>query len=471
MSFKRVYRWLMLLLCGALLTIGIPVTAQNPATTTTIHVPLVTLTKISPFGFETNRGWLFNASVKSQAAQLGASWVRLNTLSWREAQPTPGSPINFEASSFKDFEQEVLAANQLGLTVMAIVDDHPTWATGSAHYCAAIRDEHHSAFASFMRAVVARYSQAPYFVRYWELGNEPDVDPALVEPNAPFGCWGNANDEYYGGERYGRMLSVVAPAIRAADPGAKIIIGGLLMDRSANTQPGHAGKPFNFFEGILRANAAPHFDIVAFHTYTVFFDNVDVDLNQGVWASRGGLTVGKVRFLREVMQRYGVNKPIILNETGLRCWLPCSNIAPFEQGQANILIRSSMRALAEGVDQYIWYTLQGPGWNESGLLNNNQQPRPAFTAMKVAIERLNEVRMPPQKFEGYGAGLEAYRFNGNGFVLDVIWSVDGTQRQVTLPASSFVAAYTRDGMPITPAPGSVVTLPVGFENIYLKRRP
>ncbi|WP_333691870.1 cellulase family glycosylhydrolase [Chloroflexus sp.] len=451
-------------------------TAQQPASVTTIYVPVISANRIQPFGFETSTGALYNPAVYAQAGAMNANWVRLNTISWREAQPTPDSPINWNAPSFQQFEQEAQAASALGLQAMAIIDDHPSWATGnSSKICAAILDEYHDEFAAFVQAVVARYSQSPYFVRYWELGNEPDVDPSLLSGTEPFGCWGDKNDEYYGGERYGRMLRVVTPAIRTADPGAKVIFGGLLMDRPANTLPSHEGKPFNFLEGALRAGAAPFFDILAFHAYAVFYpalSNTDIDLTQGVWASRGGLTLGKVRFLRDVLQRYGVNKPIILNETGLRCWQPCGNLALHEQAQANHLIRSSMRAFANGVEAYIWYTLQGAGWQDSGLLDGNQQPRPAYTAMKVAIERLNEVRFPPQSFTGYGTGLEAYRFSGNNFALDVIWSVDATTRTITLPQSSFIAAYRRDGSPLTPAiSGGNVTLNVGFENIYLKRIP
>jgi hypothetical protein len=200
----------------------------------------------------------------------------------------------------------------------------------------------------------------------------------------------------------------------------------------------------------------------------------------GVWLSRGGATLGKITFLREVMQRYGINKPLFLNETGLRCDDRYTSISGscaaassvFEQAKANHLIRSSMRAIAAGVESYIWYTLQGPGWSQTALLDATQQPRPAFTAMKVAIERLNEVRIPPQSFTGYGSGIEAYRFSGNGFVLDVIWSVDHTTRQISLPASAVIAAYSRDGNPITPTiSGGIATFNVGFENIYLKRQP
>ncbi|WP_298816058.1 hypothetical protein, partial [uncultured Chloroflexus sp.] len=442
------YRSLLIILLGTLLIVTIPASAQPQVATSTsiIHVPLVALTRYNPLGFETNSGWLSSSLVKSQAAVLGANWVRLNTLSWRDAQPTETSPISFSASSFQTFERDVLAANELGLTVIAIIDDHPSWATNSTYRCAAILDEYHNAFANFVRAVVLRYSQAPYFVRYWELGNEPDVDPALVQPDYPFGCWGDMNDEYYGGERYGRMLRTVTPVIRAADPGAKVVFGGLLLARPDNRRGQTDGKPFNFLEGALRAGAGPYFDILAFHTYPTYFEQdgvdsttIDFDIHprtfSGDWLSWGGATVGKVEFLRTVMRRYGIDKPISLNETGLRCDPrytisgSCEVSGPtFEQAKADFLIRSSIRAISVGVESYIWYTLQGSGWSRTGLLDGSQQPRPAFIAMKVANERLNEVRFPPQSFTGYGTGLEAYRFSGNNFALDVIWSVDATTR-------------------------------------------
>jgi hypothetical protein len=41
-------------------------------------------------------------------------------------------------------------------------------------------------FAAFMRDAVARYSQHPYSVKYWEIYNEPDV-VRNSEP-IPYGC-------------------------------------------------------------------------------------------------------------------------------------------------------------------------------------------------------------------------------------------------------------------------------------------
>lgn len=455
------------------------VIAQMPQNSNTIYLPAILANRTLPLGFETHE--LTNDDVSNRANTLGASWVRLNILSWRDAQPTQNSAINFNAPSFQYFENTVTKANQLGLTVIAIVDDYPEWATSAVHRCAPILNQHLPKFADFMRAVVARYSQAPFYVRYWELGNEPDVDPSLVAADSPYGCWGNKNDEYYGGERYGQMLNAVAPDIRAADPGSKIVFGGLLLARPDNNLiTNDPSKPFNFFEGALRAGAGNSFDVVAFHSYPVYHNTqsgLDFDRDPGgVWGALGGHVAGKARFLRDVMARYGISKPLFLNETGLRCHPSMGTACQtsvYEASKANHIIRMAVRSMASRVDAFIWYVLEGPGWQEAGLLDAAQQPRPAYTALQHAITRFREVNIPLQsEAVNYGSGLEAYRFRGNGFVLDVIWSADSTARAVNIPASAVIAAYRRDGAQISPTvSGSTATFNVGFEPIYVKRQP
>jgi len=49
-----------------------------------------------------------------------------------------------------------------------------------------------------MSELVTRYSKPPFNIKYWEIGNEPDIDPSLIAPTEPFGCWGDQNDEFYG---------------------------------------------------------------------------------------------------------------------------------------------------------------------------------------------------------------------------------------------------------------------------------
>jgi hypothetical protein len=83
-----------------------------------------------------------------------------------------------------------------------------------------------------MHDLVARYSVPPYNVKYWELWNEPDVDPALaglIGGDIPFGCWGDSTDPYYGGGYYAEMLKAVYPRIKAADPQAQVARGRIAL--------------------------------------------------------------------------------------------------------------------------------------------------------------------------------------------------------------------------------------------------
>ena len=326
-----------------------------------------------------------------------------------------------------------------------------------------------------MRALVARYKTPEFNVHHWELGNEPDVDPDLVPPNNGFGCWGDINDPYYGGQHYGEMIKKVGAAIKAEDPGAKVWIGGLLLDRPNTTDPAR-GKPELFLKGILETGAAPFFDIVPYHSYPPYFNAIfDHDSAMGgPWKSWGGGYVGKARYLRQLMGQYGVDKPVFLNETGLMCpdyyeWCTPPDNAFYEM-QANHIVRAFVRAISENVMGVIWYTLNGPGWRYTGLLDSNGNPKPAY----IAYQQLN-FQLQNTNYIGpvnYGEGIEAYSFNKGPEVVHLIWTKENQTLTITVPQSKFVRAYDRDGNPITPTVvGADYSLQVGFKPIYLIRLP
>ena len=114
------------------------------------------------------------------------------------------------------------------------------------------------------------------------------------------------------------------------------------------------------------------------HVPTLDYD-YDLDMHSQ-WASLGGYTIGKAKFLRSVMAKFpGVNKPLFLNETGLTCPIPpngpCAGAgSTFFQAQADYVIRMLTRGWSIGVQQITWYTLQGPGWDNSGLVDAQQRP-------------------------------------------------------------------------------------------------
>jgi hypothetical protein len=477
MSVRRITIVLIGLVCLALTPFGSnAISARRAAPLTRfVYLPMVMRFEVMPFGIETSSGWIANAAVNNRAQQLGVKWIRMNAIRWRAIQPNRGGPYNVAALA--KFERDLQAARAGRLIPVVIVIDSPAWATINQPFptsCGAIRSDRFADFAVFMGWLAARYKDS---VRYWEIGNEPDVDPKLVLVNQVYGCWGNISDPYYGGERYGAMLKVVTPAIKHANPQAQVVIGGLMLTRPNTTAP-NLGKPEKFFEGILRAGAANSFDIVAYHSYPAYTNqplDYDYDLDMhSQWASLGGYTIGKAKFLRSVMAKFpGVNKPLFLNETGLTCPIPpngsCAGAGPtFFQAQADYVIRMLTRGWSIGVQQITWYTLQGPGWDNSGLLDAQQRPRPVYLAYQQFIAQTNPSD-PPTRIHDYDrsdVSIESYRFNKGIILIDILWAKDLSTYYVKLPPR-FTKAYNQYGAEVRPI-GPY--LPVSFSPIYIQHQ-
>ncbi len=434
--------------------------------------PQAKASRLPFFGVETNPGRIADPVILSRAQELGIGWIRLNSVSWRDVQPEEGMPPDaWNWEQLQTFERELAAAEQAGLTPMVIADDFPDWATIHPGVpCAALQTEYFDDYARFLEAVVTRYRGR---VSYWELGNEVDVDPSLLDRDLQdlFGCWGDIDDPYYGGRHYGEMLKVVAPVIRNADPEAHIITGGLLLDRANTNIPGR-GKPEKFLEGVLEAGAAESFDIVAFHSYP-WYDwqrgrLTDSDLTDYRWEALGGMTIGKARFLRDTMARYGVDKPLVLNEASLLVWGSATDDAL--QAQADHIVRVLARAMSVDIQGYCWYTLHDSSWWLSGLLNRDHTPKPVYHAYQQFIAHTGAADSSVAVAE-YGEMVESYRFASATAVVDVLWAKEPEPVTIEIPTSWLLQAATRDGEVLSPtAQTRTRTLfSVGVEPVYLTR--
>lgn len=406
--------------------------------------------------------------------ELGVSWVRLGTrISWMALQPRENGPIDW--TRLADFEAEVRALNAAGITPIVTVNLAPRWATRYPTACGPLRPDAYADFAVFMGALTARYSGPETNVHHWEIGNEVDIDPNLVAVDNGYGCWGDINDPYYGGRHYGEMLKVVTPAIRAEDVNAQVWIGGLLLDKPLTTSPG-LGHPELFFQGILEAGAADAFDVVAYHFHGIYPNTIrDTDTQTGTaWDPLGGGVVGKATYLRQLMTNYDVNKPLILNETALGCpdyLIGCSSPeAEFYDMQANHVVRSLVRGMAAGIKGFTWYTLEGPGWRHTGLLNRDGSPRPVFYAYQHLIAQLGEANF--RAIVDYGPEIEAYAFQRNGQSVHVAWARTDITRTLTLStdenAEETIKGYDRFGEPLLPTSAdNWVQFDIRFEPIYI----
>jgi hypothetical protein len=308
-----------------------------------------------------------------------------------------------------------------------------------AYQCGPIDPAALDAYAQFVYNLVLRYSQPPYNIRYYEFGNEPDVDPLVLGANynTRYGCWGNANDPFYGGGYYAEMLKHAYPAVKAASPEAKVLVGGLLLECDPNHPP--AGKnclPAKFLEGILRNQGAAYFDILAFHGYSGYAEGQIYDESNPNFGARGGQIVGKVDFLRSVMTQYGVNKPVMMTETALTCW-PVDECNPpnntFLQLQADYVVSAYVRSWSLNLMGAIWYTLEDSGWQQTGL-HSGQTSRPAYDAYVFMTNELMGATIGSQITQF--PGLSGYQFTTPTKRIWVLWAPDEmTAQTISLPGN------------------------------------
>ena len=138
---------------------------------------------------------------------------------WDAAQPTPGVPPSFHES-----DPLVARAAARGIDLLPVVVYTPRWAR-------AVPGEKHSApadpknYAAYVTALVARYGPNGTFwaehqelparpVRTWQVWNEPDMEYQWVP-----------RENWQG--RYGTLLREARAAVRAADPGARVVLAAL----------------------------------------------------------------------------------------------------------------------------------------------------------------------------------------------------------------------------------------------------
>jgi hypothetical protein len=414
-----------------------------------------------------------------QVASAGAYWVRWNGILWSDVEPTEGIRI---WESLATFEAQLASLQVYDLKLIAIVRSTPLWAQarpGSS--CGAVSDEKLEAFGTFMFDLVSRYGGPPYNIKYWELGNEPDIDPDLVPPNHFFGCWGDDSDHFYGGGAYARMLQAVYPRIKAADPEAQVLIGGLLLDcdpvNPPETAPGSGVPkycdPANFLEGILINGGGDYFDGVSFHAYDLY-DYTSGYFGNPNWLSGHTLSglipvvVPKARFLRSVLANYGYfNKYLMNTETALLCGFDGSEefcrTGQFDRMKADYVAMTYAAAQAEGLQGNVWFYLNG-GWRRSGLLNYNGAPADAYAAYQFAAQRLGNALFWGQvsEFEGvYG-----YKFRQGEVETWVIWSLDAQPHLVQLAAPPS-AVYNVFGVTLNPSQ----SLEVSTSPLYVEFLP
>jgi hypothetical protein len=470
------------------------------------HFPLETV-----FGVEMDH--ITTSGGLDQVAAANTTWVRRNGVLWADVEPDEGTR---DWNVLAGLEQELRDASANNLQVILIVRKTPGWAQKVPGYsCGPISGEELVAFGNFMYDLVSRYSPPPYNVKYWEMWNEPDVDPALASyiggDSIPFGCWGNSDptDLYYGGGYYAEMLKAAYPRIKAADPQAQVLVGGLLLDCDPRGSPsicdttGHDNRPPKFLEGILLKNGGPYFDGVGFHAY----ENFDNALGHyslwtwnSAWNTTGSATIAKARFIEEVLDTYNISGKFIMNtETAIVCGgfddppgqPPCDSepTSAFEQTKAYYVTQVYAAAIAESLRANIWYSVLGwrnsgllrsdltwlqkafasefrPTAQNSGLLTSSGTPRPAYFAYQFARSELIDASFVGDIGSadiGGVTGVKGYKFNRGDRTIWLLWSLDGAEHSISFSVLPHAIFDTFGNSLPSSSPLTVTLMPLYIE--------
>ncbi|MEM4655302.1 MAG: hypothetical protein QXL34_07445 [Thermosphaera sp.] len=430
-----------------LLVVQLPVEARllSDESGGSLYLPLVMKNYPPPppiFGVEINRGWV--SKIVNKAVDGNIHWVRYNGIIWHEIEKSEGS---YDTNALNAIKADLQLLNQYGLKVVLIVRGTPSYYQKVDGYdCGPVKQENFEDFKRFIQFIVNELK--PYNVKNWEIGNEPDVHPSPAMKGAPYGCWGDINDPYYGGRYYGEFLKVAYQAIKEVDPSARVHFGGLLLvcDPEKEPSPNYC-LAAKFLEGAMLGGAGNYFDVLAFHSYPYWMVNnsnqeyfYEWDRKHWYWSHRRGILLGKLDYVREILNRYGYpNKPISMNEGGLMCSIADRNSPNYTyctdgklfKAQGNYAIRTYARSLANNIESVMWYTLNGPGWREGGLLDGSGNPRLAYYSIKFLGGLLTGLES--SRIIAWEDDFEGYEFIKTNKIYRVYWTNSSSSRSLPRP--------------------------------------
>ncbi|HOQ88170.1 MAG TPA: hypothetical protein PLQ89_20895 [Phycisphaerae bacterium] len=328
--------------------------------------------------------------------ELKVPQIRDPAMNWAIAQPAPDSPLDFSAS-----DAVVRATGNMKADLLVVFRGVPGWASGrpdAATVTTGLPDRRYAqAFAAFVSAFVERYDgDGHHDMRHLERPVHAYQFMQEVESLPP--------------SEYAWWLRVFREAVKAADPHAIVVLGGL-------QSPGlkFPDEPFGnyaaYFEHLLDdpelgGPAYPQFDVAAFHSFP--------------GRHPGRLPFDEsVAYMREVMAKHDLTLPIWLTAYGAGSAPETLDI------QAENILKWTLRARSLGIQRMYLHCLcdsddpgHGPAQN-CGLVREVDDTdifrKPAFHVFARLLRELEE--RPDVAFRGEGY----YVLSGKGKPRYVVW--------------------------------------------------
>lgn len=273
------------------------------------------------------------------AKELGVGLVRLNCDAWKQIQPD-AKKFDF---TVLDILVDLVESN--GMDLIFTTPISAPWNSGTDTHVPTTDME---SVRRLVATVAARYQGR---IKYYEAWNEPDLefDGAGV-------FWKPAPDA----KAYAAFLKVVHDAVKAHDPAAKVLLGGIAMPASDA-----------FLKSVLAESGGKiNFDIANVHIYPAFATpKQSMDMVAAV---------------------LGAAFPVMVTETSSTgAKFDTTDRVAEEHKKSIWLARTYNDLLArENVVAVVWHCLRNPAGYDYGLLSNTWDKLPAFYAHKAFFAKI-----------------------------------------------------------------------------------
>jgi len=323
----------------------------------------------APFGVMTHfaKGWA--TDIIPLIAKAGIGHVR-DEQPWRQVERSRGS-YDFP-SRLTDYMTALAAQHLDPLLVLAFAN--PLYDDGKTPFSSAGR----AGYAAYARAVTERYGQIGA-VEVWN------------EYNGSF-CEGpcRSNRPAF----YTPMLQEAYRAVKAANP-RLTVLGGAAVP-----------IPLDYFQGLFEKGALSAMDAVVIHPYRPEPEGVERD----------------IAALRELMKKYGTEKPIWATEYG-----DLADMRKSRDDVARYLVRMSTLMLSAGVERMYWYLMRDyQEFTGLGLVREENDPlgryapTPAYPAYATLIHELSGTRFVRR--EPSDPRVRVYLFESSHDEIRVAWA-------------------------------------------------
>ena len=247
-------------------------------------------------------------------------------------------------------------------------------------------------------------------------------------------------------DEYLAWLKPTYEAIKKIDPEARLTTGGF------------GYRPIPYLREMMEKGAGAYFDILNVHYYPntpedMFFE----------W----------VEELRDILEEYGLNKPIWITEIG---WTT-SEGSTSEEDQGNYMSRAAVMCLASGVSVVFPHMIGCFGLDPAddefnfGLLRVDDSPKPAWTSYKTTIRQLWGKDFVGDVLGEFG-DVRGYLFERGEERTAALWALHGPEDVVVpvdTPLLTIVDAYDK---PVFPnIDGGELKLTVSETPVFVTGRP